>query len=109
MFLIIDFNDVVMDCTENLTYLENGNPCVDEVLAYDKSIVKSVLEVDAIPTDFAKGKYKYTTANGFTLNENWVDPNDAVDPKALKEENAALKQKIDLIQKALDELLLGGM
>ena len=32
-------------------------------------------EVDVLPEDYADMKYCYTEADGFTLNPDWVDPN----------------------------------
>ena len=108
MHIIIGINKVVLCKTDKLEYLEDGLISVSEFERYAKSAYKEIIEVDSVPDDFADGKYKYTHENGFVLNETWMEPDAPVNPVELKKENEELKQRVDLMQKALDDLIFGG-
>ena len=75
MFIITGKEDnVIINSGESLDYMSNGYPrLTDKNIAFPDWMV-DVHEVDSIPDDVVEGKYCYTKADGFYLNQNWVEP-----------------------------------
>jgi hypothetical protein len=92
MYILIGNNNLVLDASTTIAYQENGNPITAENMAYAKYLVSTVKDVATIPADFDRNKYFYTEANGFTINPDWMDPNDALNIKQVKEDLSTLQQ-----------------
>jgi hypothetical protein len=117
MYIIIGQDNLVFTATESYSYQENGNPVTAENMAFANYLVKEIKEVTSLPADFADTKYFYTDTDGFILNDNWLDPNFALDPietqkklnvvVQLQEANKTADQKykdIDLTTAALTDV-----
>jgi hypothetical protein len=82
MYILINQENLVLTASQSILYQDNGNPEVDSGMAYAKYMVKQVIEVSEIPSDFDEMKYFYTESGGFVLKQDWTDPNIAFDPIA---------------------------
>lgn len=118
--IILSSENVILGCTDNLQYLEDGLVAVSDHVRFARSAYEKIVQVESIPEDYADGKYQYTVEDGFKLNVRWVEPNSAVDPKILVEkvqqlesdlgnaliESAVDKAKITELEKAQGDLLM---
>ena len=75
LYIITDKKAVVMGATNKLIYAGNGDVGINETYFFAKSIVGDILEVEALPTDYVEGKYKYEEGQ-FTIVEGWKPPHD---------------------------------
>lgn len=102
-YIITDNKDVVIHISNTIGYQENGNVLVDnDTLAIAKPLVKEVYEVQSIDKGICEQKYCYTEADGFYINESYVEP------VSEQTEIEALKEQITDLQLALAELVEGG-
>lgn|GEM_PF-4959755 len=77
------------------TYLDNGD--------------FEVVDVEIIPNDMTPRKYVFSE-NGFVNNPNYIEVIPIEEKlKMLGEKNEELQQIIQIMQQALDDLILGGM
>lgn len=74
----------------------------DHNIAYTPDQTINIYEVDTIDEGVTEQKYCYTEAEGFYINESYVEPVDE------QTEIEALKEQITDLQLALAELVEGG-
>ena len=75
MFIVTDKNtNVVKGHSKTVHYWSNGYPVLDDIpCAYIKDNV-NVYEVATVPDGILPNKYCYTETDGFTLNPEWIEP-----------------------------------
>jgi len=97
MKVLIDKNtNVIIDIKEKAEMVDNGLDVGDVVYGcYD---IITVYEVESVPENVKPQKYKYIDGN-FIVNSDYKE--------FVTFESQQIK--IDLIQKALDDLIMGGM
>lgn len=104
MFLITSKKDKrITDISETIGYETNGNIILDNGTQIGCFREVDVHEVEEIPEEVCTEKYCYTEADGFYVNENYVEP---VNPNA---EMEALQEQVTNLQLALAELVEGGI
>ncbi|WDU82257.1 hypothetical protein [Caloramator sp. Dgby_cultured_2] len=100
MKLLLNKDNVIIDIAEDITEVEQGYFCNNCIYPYTIDNF-SVVEVVEVPTEVKPGKYMYENRE-FKLNPNYTEP---INPEM---EIKGLKEKINLLQQALDDLILNG-
>lgn len=103
MYKIILSNSIVVGASDNLQYLENGLVAVSDFKRYAKTAYDEIIEVSDIPTDYEDYKYKYDEISGFTINENWVEPEQPISIRSLIESNESLQNTVERQEQQLQE------
>lgn len=96
MYIITDKKSLVMGVTEEVVYAENGDVGIDSTYFFATSIVGEVLEVEALPSDYEEGKYKFVEGE-FIAVEGWQPPKDI-------SSNEELQRKLEEQERAIAEL-----
>lgn len=109
MYILINHDDLVLAASQKIFYQENGNPQVDNGMAYAKYMIKEVKEVAEIPSGFVDMKYFYTESGGFVLDPNWTDPNIAFDPIAAQTKIVQLESDVITQKEINDQLILDNL
>ena len=101
MEILVSENNIVLFIDNNIKFgLYEGEEKwkINEYLyAIDNNY--SCIKVECIPKEVQPYKYCYTEQDGFYLNPNWVEPPKPTEQivSELQSENAALKEKLDLL------------
>lgn len=104
MFLITSKKDKrITDISTTIGYETNGNIILDNGTQIACFREVDVHEVEEIPGGICERKYCYTEADGFYVNESYVEP---VNENA---EMEALKEQVTNLQLAMLELIEGGI
>lgn len=101
MIILTDDNKIVVAIGQVAEMTENGVQ-VDGGTIYGSHLNLTVSNVESIPQGVSPQKYCYASESGFTLNPDYVEI------KTPQQEIAELKEKIALMQSALDEVTLNG-
>lgn len=100
MKLLLNKDNTIVNIAEEITEIEQGYFCNNCIYPYNIDNF-SVVEVAEIPSEVKPAKYMYVNGE-FKLNPNYVEP---INPE---QEIRQLKEKIQTLQQALDDLILNG-
>lgn len=99
--ILTDKNNVIIDIGTDYTIEDNGHKINNCIYAY--SLEYKVTQVTNMPEEITPHKYCYTDVKGYYANINYVPMQ--------HEEIANLKEQIELMKKALDDIIFsqGGV
>lgn len=103
MYILTDYNNVIIAISETLEYQSNGYPLIKHgTLAIPTQYIKAISEVEEVPSEVKERKYCYTEKNGFYVNENYVEP---VDSQEIETRVSLVEERIALTEDAVNSIL----
>lgn len=98
MYILVKENNVISEISETLNRQEGTNHYLinNDTLAIPEQFIKSVYEVNDVPSNVEPEKYCYTKKDGFYKNENYVH-------------YYTEEERISALEDMMNEIILGGM
>lgn len=111
MYLLIDYENVVLFASSTLDYQENGNALINYgTLAIPSDLFAKIVEVEEIPEDWKENKYCYSDDNEFYLNPNYQEGiNSEEEFENLKNEMQVLRETIDMLVELQADIIGGAI